>query len=186
MRGWPADGYRGDYIAEVARAYLAGETVHADGQDVTGAKDADDLDAIRRFAVAALRREQDLDLRVRRVRPATESSLYTEGKVDETVQQLVAQATPTSRKARSGCARPSSVTTRTVMRKAQGATPTSCRTSRIRDEMAERLRSRDQRTGADHHSTVVSAPVCRRSTSSSRRAGPKYVLHQMVTVMGER
>ncbi|HVH36852.1 MAG TPA: arginine--tRNA ligase, partial [Tahibacter sp.] len=24
--GWPADGYRGDYIVEVARAYMAGET----------------------------------------------------------------------------------------------------------------------------------------------------------------
>ncbi len=47
--GWPADGYRGDYIKEVARAYLAGETVHADGHDITGAADVDDLDAIRRF-----------------------------------------------------------------------------------------------------------------------------------------
>src|SRR5690606_8894705 len=61
--GWPEDGYRGDYIIDVARAYLAGETIDADDQHVTGAADPDDLDAIRRFAVAYLRREQDLDLR---------------------------------------------------------------------------------------------------------------------------
>ena len=61
--GWPEDGYRGDYIAEVARAYLAGESVVADGHTVTGAKDPEDLEAIRHFAVASLRREQDLDLK---------------------------------------------------------------------------------------------------------------------------
>ena len=61
--GWPEGGYRGDYIADVAQAYLAGASVEADGQTVTGAKDPDDLDAIRRFAVAYLRREQDLDLK---------------------------------------------------------------------------------------------------------------------------
>ncbi|HSC11929.1 MAG TPA: arginine--tRNA ligase, partial [Rhodanobacteraceae bacterium] len=32
--GWPADGYRGDYIKDVAQAYLAGESVHADGNEV--------------------------------------------------------------------------------------------------------------------------------------------------------
>ena len=37
--------------------------MHADGVDVRAAGDADDLEAIRRFAVAWLRREQDLDLR---------------------------------------------------------------------------------------------------------------------------
>src|SRR5699024_10588393 len=30
---WPDSGYRGDYIADVARAYLAGETVHADDRE---------------------------------------------------------------------------------------------------------------------------------------------------------
>src|SRR6185312_1391896 len=61
--GWPADGYRGDYIKDVARAYLDRESAFADGHEVVGAGDADDLDAVRRFAVAYLRHEQDVDLK---------------------------------------------------------------------------------------------------------------------------
>src|SRR5512135_505723 len=59
---WPADGYQGEYIQDVARSFLAHETVNAGDQHVTGAGDPADLDAIRRFAVAYLRREQDEDL----------------------------------------------------------------------------------------------------------------------------
>jgi arginyl-tRNA synthetase len=91
--GWPEDGYRGDYIAEVAKAYLAGESVMADGHTVTGAKDPEDLEAIRQFAVAALRHEQDLDLKAFGVGFDVyflESSLYSDGKVEETVRELVA------------------------------------------------------------------------------------------------
>ncbi len=60
---WPEAGYRGDYIADVARAYMACETVEADDQHTTGTADVEDEVAIRHFAVAYLRREQDLDLR---------------------------------------------------------------------------------------------------------------------------
>ncbi|MGH8400518.1 MAG: arginine--tRNA ligase, partial [Gammaproteobacteria bacterium] len=91
--GWPADGYRGEYIGEVARAYMAGESVSADGQTVTGSADAEDLEAIRHFAVAALRHEQDLDLKAFGVHFDVyflESSLYTDGKVEETVRELQA------------------------------------------------------------------------------------------------
>ncbi|MGA9332773.1 MAG: arginine--tRNA ligase, partial [Rudaea sp.] len=91
---WPEDGYRGDYIADVARAYLAGDKVEVEGHVVTGARDADNLDAIREFAVAYLRREQDLDLKAFGVGFDVyflESSLYVDGKVDETVRKLIAQ-----------------------------------------------------------------------------------------------
>ncbi|MGN6321125.1 MAG: arginine--tRNA ligase [Dyella sp.] len=91
--GWPEDGYRGDYIADLARSYLAGDTVIADGHAVVGAKDADDLEAIRHFAVAYLRREQDLDLQAFGVSFDVyflESSLYTDAKVEETVRELIA------------------------------------------------------------------------------------------------
>src|SRR5690606_40429144 len=54
---WPEDGYRGDYIIDVANAYLAGETVVADDRKVTAKADPEDRDAIREFAVAYLRRE---------------------------------------------------------------------------------------------------------------------------------
>lgn len=91
--GWPEDGYRGDYIADVAQAYLNGDSVEVEGHVVTGARNVDDLDAIRHFAVAYLRREQNLDLAAFGVGFDVyylESSLYTERKVEETVGKLVA------------------------------------------------------------------------------------------------
>ena len=91
--GWPEDGYRGEYIKDVAQAYLDGSSIEMDGQTIVGAKDANDLDAIRRFAVAYLRREQNADLAAFGVRFDVyflESSLYVDGKVDETVRELVA------------------------------------------------------------------------------------------------
>ena len=60
---WPADGYQGSYIEDVASAYLSGETVQAADREITGGRDPEDLDAIRDFAVACLRREQDQDLK---------------------------------------------------------------------------------------------------------------------------
>ena len=89
---FPADGYRGDYIVDIARAFLVKETVQVQGQPAERASgDLDDLDAVRRFAVACLRREQDLDLAAFGVRfdeYYLESSLYTDGKVEETVARL--------------------------------------------------------------------------------------------------
>src|SRR5262249_43543452 len=91
---WPADGYRGDYIKDVARDFLAGETVLADGHDVEGSGIIDDAEAIRRFSVIWLRREQDADLRAFAVAPFDmyflESSLYTDGLVQQTAHELVA------------------------------------------------------------------------------------------------
>ena len=88
---YPADGYRGDYIMDIANDYMAGKTVEADGQTFTGAADLDNIDEIRRFAVAYLRREQDLDLKAFNLifdEYYLESSLYTDGKVAQTVEQL--------------------------------------------------------------------------------------------------
>ena len=91
---WPADGYRGEYIVDIAQDFAAKKTVTAsDGLLVTANGDLDDLDNIRRFAVAYLRREQDLDLQAFGLafdNYYLESSLYTSGRVDETVNQLIA------------------------------------------------------------------------------------------------
>jgi arginyl-tRNA synthetase len=81
---FPEDGYQGEYIREIARDYAAANP--GDGA-------ADDLDAIRRFAVAILRREQDADLAAFGIRfdhYYLESSLYDEGLADSTVQALIA------------------------------------------------------------------------------------------------
>lgn len=89
---FPADGYKGDYILDIARDYQACATVTADGINVTATGDIDNLNDIRRFAVAYLRREQDLDLQAFGLsfdNYYLESSLYTSGRVEETVQALV-------------------------------------------------------------------------------------------------
>lgn len=91
--GFPTDGYKGDYILDIANDFLAGATVTAaDGSATTASKDSNSLDDIRSFAVAYLRREQDLDLQAFGLQFDNyylESSLYTSGRVDKTVQALV-------------------------------------------------------------------------------------------------
>jgi len=88
---WPADAYNGDYVAEVAHAYMQGSTVTVESQVVTAAKDVENLEAIRQFAVAFLRHEQNQDLAAFGVDFDVyflESSLYRDGKVEQTVARL--------------------------------------------------------------------------------------------------
>ncbi|MBV6521455.1 MAG: Arginine--tRNA ligase [Gemmatimonadaceae bacterium] len=104
----PEGGYHGEYIRDIAERYVATHPGDAHG---------DDLDAIRRFAVAELRKEQDLDLQAFGVRFDTyflESSLYVDGMVDETVKMLQSAGHTFERTARSGSARRTTVTTRTA------------------------------------------------------------------------
>ena len=78
---WPADGYAGDYIREIAEEIK--------NQEI----DLADLDAMRSYAVAFLRKEQDLDLQKFGVKFDVyylESSLYSEGRVAAAVQGLIA------------------------------------------------------------------------------------------------
>ena len=60
---FPENGYRGEYIADIATAYLAKQTVVADDIQVTASGNISDEEAVRTFAVAYLRHEQDLDLK---------------------------------------------------------------------------------------------------------------------------
>jgi arginyl-tRNA synthetase len=89
--GWPESAYNGDYIVDIANDFLAKKTVKADDREVTATGNVDDLDAVREFAVAYLRHEQDLDLQAFAVKFDNyylESSLYTSGRVDATVKRL--------------------------------------------------------------------------------------------------
>ena len=97
---WPTDPdnpaskafYNGDYIQDIANDFLAQKTVQADDRSFTASGDTNDADGIRQFAVAYLRHEQDLDLQAFSVRfneYYLESSLYTSGRVAQTVQKLV-------------------------------------------------------------------------------------------------
>ena len=98
---WPIDPenpaskalYNGDYIAEIAADFLAKKTVKADDRAFTASGDVDDVDSIRQFAVAYLRNEQDKDLQAFNLKfdeYYLESSLYTSGRVEGTVNKLIA------------------------------------------------------------------------------------------------
>ena len=187
--GWPEDGYRGDYIAEVARAYLAGATVIADGHNITGAKNPDDLDPIRQFAVASLRHEQDLDLRAFGVAFDVyflESSLYADGKVEETVRELVAQG--------HSFEEGGALWLRTtdfgddkdrVMRKSDGTF-----TYFVPDIAYHRSKWQRGYThaitvlGADHHGSLARVKAGLQALDAGiPKDWPEYMLYQMVTVM---
>ena len=90
---WPESAYNGEYIGDIATDFIAGKTVQADDRSFTASGDVNDLDGMRQFAVAYLRHEQDLDLQAFAVRFDNyylESSLYTSGRVEATVQRLIA------------------------------------------------------------------------------------------------
>lgn len=97
---WPTDPedprakgfYNGDYVQDIADAYLAKATVRADDREFTASGDVQDRDNIRQFAVAYLRNEQDKDLQAFSLKFDNyflESSLYSEGHVERTVQRLI-------------------------------------------------------------------------------------------------
>ena len=186
---WPEGGYRGDYIADVARSYMARETVEADDQHLTGAGDADDTEAIRHFAVACLRREQDMDLRAFEVEFdvfSLESALYTEGKVEETVNRLIASGHTYEQD--------NALWLRTtdfgddkdrVMRKSDGGyTYFVPDVAYHLDKWRRGFERVINEQGADHHSTITRVRAGLQALDAGIPQGwPDYVLHQMVTVL---
>lgn len=187
--GWPEDGYRGDYIDDVAKAYLAGETVTADDRAVTAKADADDLDAIRDFAVAYLRREQDLDLRAFGVKFDVyylESSLYADGKVDSTVAALQASG-HTFEEGDALWLRTTAFgdDKDRVMRKREGGYTYFVPDVAYHVNKWQRgfVRVINEQ-GADHHGTIARVRAGLQALDIGIPKGyPEYVLHQMVTVM---
>ncbi len=59
---FPEDGYRGEYILEIADAYSNLKTVEVEGEIVKASGNHDDIENIKRFSVAFLRNEQNIDL----------------------------------------------------------------------------------------------------------------------------
>lgn len=186
---WPADGYQGDYIQDVARSYLARETVNTDDQHIMAAGDPQDLDAIRRFAVAYLRREQDQDLTAFDVHfdvYSLESDLYVKGRVEAVVQRLIANGHTYEQDG--------ALWLRTtdfgddkdrVMRKADGGYTYFVPDVAYHLAKWERGFTRViNEQGADHHSTITRVRAGLQALDMGIPKGwPEYVLHQMVTVM---
>ena len=186
---WPEAGYRGDYIADVAAAYLAQEKVDAGDQQVKASGDVNDAEAIRHFAVAYLRREQDLDLRAFGVAfdvYALESALYSNGKVEQTVSKLIASGHTYQQEG--------ALWLRTtdfgddkdrVMRKSDGSyTYFVPDVAYHLDKWQRGFVRVINEQGADHHSTITRVRAGLQALDAGIPHGwPEYVLHQMVTVL---
>ena len=175
----PEGGYHGEYIREIAERYR---------EEYPG-DEARDLDSIREFAVAALRAEQDLDLQAFGVRFDTyflESSLYTEGKVDDTVKGLeVAGMTYESEGALWLKTSQFGDDKDRVMRKRDGTYTYFLPDVAYHVTKWERgFRRAIDVQGADHHSTTTRVRAGLQALDIGIPSGyPEYVLHQMVTVM---
>ena len=187
--GWPESAYNGEYIADIAADFAARQTVRADDRAYTASGDAEDLDGIRQFAVAYLRREQDLDLQafgVRFDRYYLESSLYAEGRVEAVVAALVAAG----RTYEDGGA----LWLRTsedgddkdrVMRKSDGSYTYFVPDVAYHVTKFERGYTKAVNIqGSDHHGTIARVRAGLQALGVGIPAGyPDYVLHKMVTVM---
>ncbi len=188
--GWPEAAYNGEYIQDIANDFLAKKTVHAfDGEAVKASGKIDDLDAVRRFAVAYLRHEQDIDLQKFGVSFDVyylESSLYTDGKVDATVKALIASGKTYEKDG--------ALWLRTteygddkdrVMRKSDGTytyfvPDVAYHVTKWQRGFRARSTCRAPITTARSRAC---APACRRSSMGIPQGYPDYVLHKMVSVM---
>lgn len=187
--GWPADAYNGDYIADIAADFLAKKTVKADDREFTASGDPEDLDGIRQFAVAYLRHEQDLDLKAFGVRfdhYYLESSLYTSGRVERTVQRLVDGGKTFEQDG--------ALWLRTteygddkdrVMRKSDGTYTYFVPDVAYHIAKWERGFTKVINVqGTDHHGTIARVRAGLQAAGVGIPQGyPDYVLHKMVTVM---
>jgi arginyl-tRNA synthetase len=205
----PEGGYHGEYIREIARRFIDSRTqrltadlwrtaiVGIGAESAAGAGEADDrgsgdaalLDEARHFAVTELRAEQDADLRTLGVAFDTyylETSLYTSGRVDSTIELL--------RKRGMLYEHEHALWLRStefgddkdrVARKRDGSYTYFLPDVAYHVTKWERgfERAIDVQ-GADHHSTVTRVRAGLQALGIGIPPGyPDYVLHQLVTVM---
>jgi arginyl-tRNA synthetase len=186
---WPEAAYNGEYVADIATDFLARKTVRADDREVTASGDVDDLDGITRFAVAYLRHEQDLDLRAFGVRFDTyylESSLYSDGRVERTVAQLVAAGRTYERDGALWLRSTDYGDDKDrVMRKSDGNYTYFVPDVAYHVSKWERGFSKVINVqGSDHHGTMARVRAGLQASGVGIPAGyPDYVLYKMITVM---
>ncbi len=179
----PEGGYHGEYIRDLAQRYVV---------EHPSDLNADDVDCVRQFAVREMRQEQDADLQAFGVRFDVyflESSLYSDGRVEDTIERL--------KNAGHTYEMDGALWLRTtdfgddkdrVMRRSaeRGGEPTY-----FLPDVAYHLTKWERGfrrainvQGSDHHSTVTRVRVGLQALEMGIPEGyPDYVLHQMVTVV---
>ncbi len=195
--GFPEAGYRGEYVVEIARDFLdRGTQTARDGAPVHASGDVDDLENIRRFAVAWLRHEQDADLAAFGVafdRFYLESSLYADGRVEAAVRAMVGSGMTFEAEGalwlRTTGIEGSGDDKDRVMRKSDGSY------TYFVPDVAYHLAKFERGygkvinvQGSDHHGTVARVRAGVRAAAGSLgiavpRGYPDYLLHKMVRVV---
>ena len=178
---WPEQAYNGEYIAEIAAAFKASPEYR------------EDLEAIRQFAVAYLRNEQDIDLKTFGVQfdcYYLESSLYTDGSVAQIVDDL--QTIGKTYEAEGALwlkTTDDGDDKDRVMRKSDGSftyfvPDVAYHTSKWKRGFEKVINVQ----GSDHHGTIARVRSGLQGVALKRgwdipKSYPDYVLHKMVTVM---
>jgi arginyl-tRNA synthetase len=193
-KDWPESAYNGEYIADIAKDYLAKATVAAsDGQPVHADGDINNIESIRQFAVAYLRKEQDIDLNSFGVQfdcYYLESSLYSDGSVASVVADLAsvgksyeAEGALWLRTTDDGDDKDR------VMKKSDGSytyfvPDVAYHASKWSRGFTHVINIQ----GSDHHGTIARVRsgiqgVAQKRSWDIPKDYPQYVLHKMVTVM---
>ena len=186
---WPELAYNGNYIADIAADFLAQKTVQSDDRTFTASGDIDDIESIRQFAVAYLRREQDLDLKAFSVsfdNYYLESSLYTSGRVDAAVTKLKAAGKTYEHDGALWLKSTEYGDDKDrVMRKSDGSYTYFVPDVAYHLAKWERGYSRAINIqGMDHHGTIARVRAGLQAADAGVPVGyPDYVLHTMVRVM---
>lgn len=175
--GWPKDGYAGEYIQDVARDFVSAQG------------DVENLEAIREFAVAYLRREQDADLKEFGLQfdvYSLESKLYADGSLDAAVRGLIDSGkTYESEGALWLRATDYGDDKDRVIRKSDGSyTYFVPDVAYHVNKWRRGFKCAINVQGADHHGTIARVRAGLRALNMGIPTGyPEYVLHQMVKVM---
>ena len=186
---FPEDGYRGEYIVDIANAFLNKEGVECEGKTIHASGQIDDLESIRQFSVAYLRHEQDQDLNAFQIKFdvfTLESSFYQNGQIEKVVDSLTKNGfTYEEDNALWLKTTEFGDDKNRVMKKSDGSYTYFIPDVAYHFNKWERGFKRViNEHGADHHSTITRV----RAGLQALKVGipetyPEYVLHQMITVM---
>jgi arginyl-tRNA synthetase len=186
---FPEDGYRGEYIVEIANAFLNKEHIECEGKTIHASGQIDDLESIRQFSVAYLRHEQDQDLNAFQIKFdvfTLESSFYQNGQIKKVVASLIQNGFTFEED--------NALWLKTtdfgddkdrVMRKSDGSYTYFIPDVAYHFNKWERGFKRViNEQGSDHHSTITRVRAGLQALKASiPETYPEYVLHQMITVM---
>ena len=186
---YPKDGYHGDYINDIAKAFLSMSTIKCQGQNIKASGKTEDTESIKNFSVAYLRNEQDHDLTAFRTEfdvYTLESSFYLNGKIDSVVKRLNEQGHTYKKEGALWLKTTDFGDDKDrVMKKKDGSyTYFIPDVTYHLDKWERGFKKVINEQGADHHSTISRVRAGLQGLNKNiPKEWPEYVLHQMITVV---